>query len=107
MAELAATPAAAPGGQVDPYRAYNFKLLINGVTNGHFTEVSGMEINIARMAYKDGPNDSIRFVPGQVDYEPVVLHFGLTSSREVWAWLNSPVHGGGSRAKLSVVLCDA
>ena len=27
-----------PGAPVDPYRAYNFKLLINGVTNGHFTE---------------------------------------------------------------------
>jgi phage tail-like protein len=107
MAEAAATPAAAPGGQVDPYRAYNFKLLINGVTNGHFTEVSGMEVSIARMAYKDGPNDSIRFVPGQVDYEPVVLHFGLTASRELWDWTNSAVQGRVSRRNVSIVLMDA
>ena len=39
MPEATATPAAQPGDPVDPYRAYNFKLLINNVTDGHFTEV--------------------------------------------------------------------
>ena len=33
MSEMTAAPAAQPGNLVDPLRAYNFKLLINGVTD--------------------------------------------------------------------------
>jgi hypothetical protein len=39
MAEQAAT-ATAPGAYVDPYRAFNFKMEVQGITEGHFTEVS-------------------------------------------------------------------
>ncbi|MEH0934769.1 phage tail protein [Micromonospora psammae] len=96
-----------PGAPVDPYRAYNFKLLINGVTNGHFTEVSGLEMNIARLAYREAGNDRIRAVPGQVEYEPVTLHFGLTPSREIWDWVHAIAKGAMSRRNVSVVLLDA
>ena len=107
MAEAAATPAAAPGAQVDPYRAYNFKLLINGITNGHFTEVTCMEVNIARLAYREAGNDVVRSVPGQVDYEPVVLHFGVTSSKDLWDWVDLAAKGRVSRRNVSVVLMDS
>ena len=33
----ATEPGAQPGALVDPFRNYNFKLLIDGVTEGHFT----------------------------------------------------------------------
>lgn len=102
-----ATATPQPGTPIDPYRAYNFKLLINGVTNGHFTEVSGVEINIARLAYREGGNDRIRYVPGQVDYEPIVLHFGLTSSRELWDWMDTAAKGTVNRRNVSIVLLDA
>ncbi|MBQ0896723.1 phage tail protein [Micromonospora sp. NPDC047548] len=96
-----------PGAPVDPYRAYNFKLLINGITNGHFTEVSGLEVTIARRAYREAGNDRIRAVPGQVDYAPVTLHFGLTSSRELWDWVQAAARGTVNRRNVSVVLLDA
>ncbi|MCP2327994.1 phage tail-like protein [Hamadaea flava] len=96
-----------PGAPVDPYRAYNFKLLINGVTNGHFTEVSGLEFTIQRLAYREAGNDRIRYVPGQVDYEPITLHFGLTSSREIWDWVNGAAKGTVSRRNVSIALYDA
>jgi phage tail-like protein len=102
-----ATATPQPGAPVDPYRAYNFKLLINGVTNGHFTEVSGLEITIQRLAYREGGNDRIRYVPGQVDYEPVTLHFGLTSSRELWDWMEMAAKGTVNRRNVSIVLLDA
>ena len=35
---------AQPGTFIDPYRAYNFKLQIQGVTEGHFTQCSGLEV---------------------------------------------------------------
>jgi phage tail-like protein len=96
-----------PGTPVDPYRAYNFKLLINNITNGHFTEVSGLEISIQRLSYREAGNDRVRAIPGQVDYEPVTLHFGLTSSRELWDWLDAAAKGRVSRRNVSIVLLDA
>ena len=47
---------AQPGVFIDPFRAYNFKLVIQGVTEGHFTECHGLGVTIealgstARMA---------------------------------------------------------
>src|ERR1044072_9092410 len=108
MAEAAATaPAAAPGALVDPYRAYNFKLLINGTTSGHFAEVTGREVNIARLAYREAGNEHIRSVPGQVDYEPVCLHFGLTSDRGLFDWLDAAAKGRVNRRNVSIVLMYA
>ena len=39
--------------EVDPYRAYNFKLQINGVNQGHFTECSGLGIKIEPVKYRE------------------------------------------------------
>ena len=69
MPDVTATPAAQPGNWVDPYRAYNFKLLINGVTDGHFTEVSGLGVQVERISYREAGNDAVvRAIPGRVTY---------------------------------------
>ncbi|MEV6814041.1 phage tail protein [Micromonospora sp. NPDC051296] len=104
---MATTATPQPGAPVDPYRAYNFKLLVNGVTNGHFTEVSGLEVNIPAVPYREQGNDRIRMVPGQVEYGPVTLHFGLTASRELWDWVHAVARGTVNRRNVSVVLLDA
>ena len=60
MAEAAATPpeapaaAAQPGVWIDPYRAYNFKLVIQGVTMGHFTECTGLGVRVQALRYQEG-----------------------------------------------------
>ena len=60
MAEAAATPpeapaaAAQPGVWIDPYRAYNFKLVIQGVTMGHFAECTGLGVRVAGAALPGG-----------------------------------------------------
>lgn len=99
---------AQPGTWVDPYRAYNFKLLVNNVTNGHFTEVSGLGVKVERISYREaGNNSTVRAVPGRVTYPPVTLRFGLTSSAELWDWLMTAVHGQVSRRNASIVMLDA
>jgi phage tail-like protein len=103
-----ARPAAQPGNAVDPYRAYNFKLLINNVTEGHFTEVTGLGVKIERIAYREAGNNAIvRAIPGQVTYPPVTLRFGLTSSTELWDWLMTAVEGKVSRRNASIVVLDS
>ena len=36
----------------DPYRSYNFKLLIGNVTEAHFMECSGMGVKINVIKYR-------------------------------------------------------
>jgi phage tail-like protein len=93
---------------IDPYRAYNFKLIIQGVTQGHFTECSGLGVKVEALQYREaGNNQVVRRIPGQVQYADVVLRYGLTSSRELWDWLLTAVNGQVERKNVSIVLLDS
>jgi len=108
MPEVTATPAAQPGNWVDPLRAYTFKLLINGVTEGHFTEVSGLGVQVERISYREAGNNAVvRAIPGRVTYASVTLRYGLTASTELWDWLMTAVEGRVSRRNVSVVMLDS
>lgn len=107
MSEMTAAPAAQPGNLVDPMRSYNFKLLVNGITEGHFTEVTGMGVQVERIAYREGGNNAqVRAIPGRVTYAAVTLRFGLTASHELWEWLMAAVEGKVSRRHVSIVMLD-
>ena len=107
MADVVASPAAQPGNVVDPYRAYNFKLLINNITSGHFVEVFGLGVHVERISYREAGNNSIvRAIPGRVTYPSVTLRFGVTNSDEAWQWLLTAVGGQVNRRNVSIVMLD-
>jgi phage tail-like protein len=107
MPDVVATPAAQPGNLVDPLRAYNFKLLVNNVTEGHFTEVTGLGVQVERISYREAGNNAVvRAIPGRVTYASVTLRYGLTASNDLWDWLMSAVEGRVSRRNVSVVMLD-
>jgi phage tail-like protein len=93
-----------PGSRVDPYLAYDFKLDINGVTEGHFTECVGIGIDIDTIAYREaGPGQVVRQLPGQVTYQPVTLRYGLTNAGTLWQWLLTAVDGKVERKNVSII----
>ena len=97
-----------PGASVDPYRAYNFKLEIQGVTEGHFTECSGMGVEVEVIRYREGgENTVVRRLPGRVEYADITLRYGLTSSKDLWSWFMTAVQGKVERRHVSVVMLDA
>jgi phage tail-like protein len=108
--EAAATPPAAPasgaqpGVWVDPYRAYNFKLIIQGVTQGHFVECTGMGVRIAAMRYQEGGANVVHRIPGPIDYGDLTLRYGLTASRELWDWFLAGLNGNVDRRNVSVLM---
>lgn len=98
----------AAADMTDPYRAYNFILDLNGVTVGRFTEVTGLEVQVEVIAYREGGADpAVRQLPGRVRYEPVELRYGLSDSRELWDWLMSTARGQVERRNLSVILLSS
>ncbi len=89
----------------DPYRAYNFKLIIQGVTEGHFTECTGLGVKVEAIKYREGGNNQVvRRIPGRVEYDDVTLRYGLTDSRDLWDWLMTAVNGEVERKNVSVAM---
>jgi phage tail-like protein len=94
-----------PSQQVDPYRAYHFKLEIQGVTSGHFTECSEMGARMHKIPYREaGSAQQVRMLPGPVEYADVTLRYGLTTSRDIWDWFMNGVHGDVQRRNVSIVM---
>lgn len=101
-------PTSSPAGAnaiSDPYRNYNFRLDIQGITRGFFTECSGLEIQVNTISYREaGSSPVVRKLPGPVDYGSVTLRYGLVDASEVWAWFMSAVHGNVQRKNLSIIM---
>lgn len=105
MSDVTAAPS--PTGSQDPYRSYNFKLVIQGVAEGHFTECTGLGVRVNAIRYREGgAAQVVRRLPGQVEYGDVVLRYGLTASRQLWDWMMTAVKGTVERKNVSVLMLD-
>jgi conserved hypothetical phage tail region protein len=91
----------------DPFRAYNFRLVIADGSEARFMKCSGMEITVATIDYREsGSGQLVRRLPGRVEYSPVVLHYGLTESSTLWDWFMASVNGRVKRQNVTVQLLD-
>jgi phage tail-like protein len=108
MATESQTPQSAQaGGWVDPYRAFNFKLEVQGLTEGHFAECSGLGVKVNVISYREGGNNQGKhLIPGAVEYSGVELRYGLTKSTQLWEWLQKVVQGTVERRNVSVVVLE-
>lgn len=98
----------AGGARTDPFRGYDFKLEIQGVTAGHFTECSGLGIRVDAIRHRDaGGTGVVHRIPGQVDYGDVTLRHGLTQSHELFDWFMAAVEGSPQRKNVSILMLDS
>jgi len=94
-----------PGNLVDPFRNYNWKLVLGEGIQGHFTQCSGIGIRVSALQYREaGAGAVIRRLPGPVEYADVTLRYGLTTSPELWQWFMSAVEGRVVRKHVSIVM---
>jgi len=99
---------AQPGAFADPFRAYNFKLIVQGVTEGHFTECTGLGIRVSVIRYREGGTSQVvHCVPGPVEYGDIALRYGLTASRELFDWFMTAVNGRVDRKNVSILMLDS
>ncbi len=94
--------------EYDPYRAYNFSLVVQGVAQAHFTECSGPGVQIEAIEYREaGNNQTVRRFPGKVHYDNIELRFGLSESQELWDWLMASARGSHEPRNVSIVYLDS
>ncbi len=96
------------GTRVDPFRTFNFRLEIDGLTVGSFRECSGLAADGNSIDYREGTDlpRSVRKLIGLQTYPNVTFKRGYTTNTELWDWYKNIVNGISDRRNGSVILMD-
>ncbi len=88
----------------DPYRNYQFNLLIEGIQTAGFIEASGLGADIDVIEYRAAGNAGmVNHLPGQVHYRPITLKYGMGGDRSLWDWFDQTASGDLVRRNVSVI----
>jgi len=91
----------------DPYLAQNFAVEIDGVAVAHFAEVSGLEVTVDVIEYRNGSeHNSVRKLPGLTKYTNITLKRGIVGDLSLWQWLTTVRDGNAQRRDGVIVLLD-
>jgi len=90
------------GDRKDPFRGYNFKLEIDGISRNGFRECTGLEATSDPIEKVFTP----RKLPGQTKYSNITLKWGITDDHSLWDWRKKVIDGKTERKNGSVILMD-
>ncbi len=98
----------ATGARNDPYRGFNFRLEVDGLTIASFSEASGLIAEGDPVDYREGADmvNSVRKLAGLRKYQNIVLKRGYTQNKELWAWYRNIANGDSDRRNGAIVLMD-
>jgi phage tail-like protein len=94
--------------RVDPYRTFNFRVDVEGLSVGAFSEVSGLSSDGDMVEYREGTDVplTVRKLTGLRKYANITLKRGYTQNQELWNWYRNIVNGLPDRRNGTIVLMD-
>lgn len=93
--------------QAEAYVSSRFYVMIDGVAQAIFTEVSGLQVETEVMEYAEGGNNGfIHRLPGRTKVSNLTLKRGIVSSNDLFKWYMKIARGKIDRRNLSVVMYD-
>ncbi|MDQ3773289.1 MAG: phage tail protein [Pseudomonadota bacterium] len=91
----------------DPLRNFRFRLEIGGISEAHFSEVTGFDITSDVIDYREGDEPThVRKFPGLTKYGNVTLKRGITDSMDLYKWHKDIVAGNIHRETVAIVVLD-
>jgi phage tail-like protein len=98
----------ATGVRNDPYRGFNFRVEIDGVTLASFSEVTGLTADGDAVPYREGADkvNSVRQLTGLRKNDKITLKRGFTQNMEFWNWYAAIAAGQQLRRNGTIVLQD-
>jgi phage tail-like protein len=98
----------ATGTRTDPYRSFNFRVEIDGLTTASFSEVGGLTGDGDSVDYREGTDvhNNVRKLMGLRKYTNVTLKHGYTHNDELWKWYTNILNGIPDRRSAAIVLMD-
>lgn len=90
--------------EFDHIGSFNFNVEIEGVTQGSFLEVEGLE-SITDVAHTANGDDTIRRKrPGRTTYSNLILRRGFNGNSELWDWRKAVTDGRIERKSGSIII---
>lgn len=97
-----------------PYRVFRFKVEIDSITAGAFSEVSdfGLSVDVVEFRYGNTSRTTVRKFPGLTKYGNVTLRRGILGGLDTLSWIFSVASEGASgptgiqRKKVTITLMD-
>jgi len=97
----------APLIRMDPLGAYRFRVEIDGLVVGGFSEVTGLQAETEVETYREGGANGFAYkLPKTTSSPNLVLKRGMTYSDLLWRWYQKVVYGAFERLSGSVILLD-
>ena len=95
-------------GRNDPFTVSNFRVEIQGVTAGFFSQVQGLEVSIDVVEYRPGDAklSNEQKLPGLSKTADVTLKRGLTRDLSLWNWIRDAINGTLNRTNVAITLLD-
>jgi phage tail-like protein len=92
----------------DPYRSFNFELVIDGVPLGAFSEASGLTAEGDAVDYREGTDmrRNVRKLVGLRKYTNITLKRGYTQDQSLWIWYRNITNGQPDRRDVTIVLMN-
>ena len=91
----------------DPLRNFRFRLEINGIQQAGFSEVSGFDVTVEAIDYREGTDPThVRKLSGLTKFGNVTLKWGVTDSMELYEWHRRIVDGQIDRKNIAIVVVD-
>ncbi|MCI8379337.1 MAG: phage tail protein [Lachnospiraceae bacterium] len=90
-----------------PHGKFRYKVEIDGLAAGGFSEVSGFDASIDVMEYREG--DMVQTpmkIPGLKKYGNITLKQGLADSTVLYDWIIAGVNGAVQRKTITITLLD-
>ena len=92
---------------VCPYTKFRYRLEIDGIDVGGFSEVTGFDASIDVVEYREGNKvPMLMKAQGLRKYGNVTLKWGLTSSTVLYDWFMEGVNGPVSRKTVTITAID-
>ena len=89
------------------YGRFRFKVEIDGLEAGGFSEVTGFDASIDGMEYREG--DMVQApmkMPGLKKYGNITLRKGLADTTVLYDWITAGIEGEVERKTLTITLLD-
>ena len=90
-----------------PHGNFRYKVEIDGLDAGGFSEVTGFDASIDVMEYREG--DMVQTpmkIPGLKKYGNITLRQGLADSMVLYEWIAEGVNGAVNRKTITITLLD-
>lgn len=97
----------ATGERRDPYRSFNFEVIVDGVRSA-FSECSGLTADGDAVDYREGTDmqPNVRKLMGLRKYTNITLKRGYTQDNSLWQWYTNIANGIADRRNVTITLMN-